>query len=247
MVAEHPSGRLETGTPTAGTPPSIAVEMKTFTESLATAGFTIARCLAVLVGNTREAWPYFKRWLAGHGPAWVDIADPFDTFAAAAVSKAVSVAFPERRTDTFWAPDVGDRLVCLQRLAAASGVARLEQSLHLNLHPVYGPWVSWRAVVVVDCDPGELGLSAAPPPPPVVAVGAGCLADASDKARAAYGVMTGDSLTALVPDPVSHLPTPVWRLFLAVRDAVHPNHPWRFGADQIEYHYSKNRAILSPA
>lgn len=36
-----------------------------------------------------------------------------------------------------------------------------------------------------------------------------------------------------------------WRIWVAVRDAIQPEHPWRYGDDQIIYHYRKDKAHLA--
>ncbi len=57
----------------------------------------------------------------------------------------------------------------------------------------------------------------------------------------------GNSLTSLVMDVSTSRRVGVWELFLAARDAVDVGAAWRFPRDQIEYHYTKNRAVLAPA
>lgn len=42
------------------------------------------------------------------------------------------------------------KYIAAQRLAAASGLSHLDESVHLSLHPVYGAWHSLRAVLVYD-------------------------------------------------------------------------------------------------
>lgn len=42
------------------------------------------------------------------------------------------------------------RVLSFQRLAHESGLAFLNPACHLCVHPVYGPWISLRAVVVLD-------------------------------------------------------------------------------------------------
>jgi hypothetical protein len=35
-----------------------------------------------------------------------------------------------------------------------------------------------------------------------------------------------------------------WQKWVAVRDAPFPGHPWRYSKHQLEYHYTRNPAIL---
>lgn len=38
-----------------------------------------------------------------------------------------------------------------------------------------------------------------------------------------------------------------WEKWVAVRDAPYPGHPRRFSKDQLEYHYTHNKAVLQRA
>jgi hypothetical protein len=50
------------------------------------------------------------------------------------------------------------RLVAMQRLAHAIGVAHLHPGSQLCIHPTYGPWIALRAVVVFRIDAAAAGL-----------------------------------------------------------------------------------------
>ncbi|CAN0351537.1 unnamed protein product [Phaeothamnion confervicola] len=49
------------------------------------------------------------------------------------------------------------RLVAVQRMAVVAGLCFLDPGTHLCVHPVYGPWLAFRAVLLFDVQ-GPPGL-----------------------------------------------------------------------------------------
>jgi cyanocobalamin reductase (cyanide-eliminating) / alkylcobalamin dealkylase len=109
----------------------------------------------------------------------------------------------------------GGAFLPLQRLAVATGLGALAPT-HLVIHPVYGPWFALRAVVVLDGDPP----ARAPIAPP-------CRCDAS----------CGEALSRAQQSMD-------WRDWLAVRESCSLQN-WRYGEDQIRYHYVNGLAARS--
>lgn len=178
-------------------------------------------CLAVLVANTRALWPHF---LAGRRAE----PDPLDRWVARRIQRAASQL--EVGWEVWLEPDPPPRRLPLQRLASLSGFAWLAPS-HLVLHPIYGPWVALRGVVVID----------APGPPPVAPLDAACgeCAQACKPALAA-------ALAATSSDPIPSHGQVVrgWRRWVAVRDACRQGQEHRYGEQQLRYHYTWDPAIL---
>jgi methylmalonic aciduria homocystinuria type C protein len=120
-------------------------------------------------------------------------------------------------------------MVAVQRLADLSGLARLAAS-KLSIHPLYGPWVAFRAVAVLDIR-GPSG-SAPGAAPACDACEASCL-PAFRRARDVWmSHATGEA---------------GWRAWLAVRESCPVGREYRYCDAQIEYHYTKDRAILRRA
>jgi methylmalonic aciduria homocystinuria type C protein len=109
----------------------------------------------------------------------------------------------------------GGAFLPLQRLAVATGLGALAPT-HLVIHPIYGPWFALRAVVVLDGEPP----ARAPIAPP-------CRCDAS----------CGDAL-ARAQQSMD------WRDWLAVRESCSLQN-WRYGEDQIHFHYVRGLATRS--
>jgi len=167
--------------------------------------FGRARARAIVVGNTRALWPRFlasgKRLL--------------DDYVMESVRDAIGGA----RAEVRWAHEV-PATVAIQRAASVAGLAYLAPS-HLCVHPVYGPWIALRAVIVLDED----GPARAPAIAPPCDCARGC-GPALERALAAGEPRTTEELRDR------------WRLWLAVRDACPVGSGHRYGNDQILFHYA---------
>jgi hypothetical protein len=168
--------------------------------------------LGILVGNTRALWPRFTAALAR--PALAADPHPLERYTEETIDAALPGAriyYGHRRYRGAFLP--------LQRLAVATGLGALAPS-QLVIHPVFGPWLALRAVIVTRGTPP-------PPPPPIeqpCRCGAAC-AEALARARAAGGPEAGAASGA-------------WRAWLAVRDAC-TLRGHRYSDDQILYHYTR--------
>ncbi|MBK9036437.1 MAG: hypothetical protein IPL61_35190 [Myxococcales bacterium] len=186
------------------------------------------RALVVVIGNTAALWPRFAAALADD-PDLAAAADPLDTYAAQVIGAAVAAATPDVATEVRYAPEPPPRCVAIQRLAEVAGLAALAPS-HLAIHPIYGPWFALRAAIVIDVD--------GPPPRPVPARACDCAQGcqpALDRALAAGAPRDAAELRER------------WRLWLAVRDACPVGRAWRYGEQQLTYHYTGDRAALPHA
>jgi cyanocobalamin reductase (cyanide-eliminating) / alkylcobalamin dealkylase len=185
--------------------------------------------LVVLVGNTRALWTRFLDALR-QDPEWINVEHPLDNYIATSILRALE-GCPVRH-EIRWAHDVSDRRIAIQRMAHASGFAWLSPA-HLSIHPVYGPWIALRAAICFAL-PGP----AAPPPleDPCGECPAACL-PVFDRAVREAGDAIGTDRTH----------SNSWKLWLEVRDACHVGREHRYSDEQIQYHYTKDRAILERA
>ncbi len=180
--------------------------------------------LGLLIGNTRALWPRFLDAL--QDPELASAPDPVDRYTErtlAGIFGAAAIYYGHREYASeppgeYASEPPGEQgpsgceraFLPLQRLAAVTGLGALAPS-QLVVHPIYGPWFALRAVVVLP------GIPVAHEP---IAKPCECGAPCSQALRAA-------------------LSTPErWRAWLAVRDACSLR-AWRYGEDQIHYHYTK--------
>ena len=201
----------------AGTPP--AQQLGTFGRQ---------RPLGLIVGNTRYFWRVFREAVDAD-PKLRNAVNPIDEytearigFATAALGRSTLVSFVHV-TDPAPLP--------IQRMAQSGGLAFLSPS-HLSIHPTYGPWIAFRAAIVVDDD--ELPPASAPGDSPCT----GCSRPCLPALEAAVASTRDPTVTSLGE---------AWPLWAKVRDVCPVGRAHRYGDDQIRYHYSKDRAMLGPA
>jgi methylmalonic aciduria homocystinuria type C protein len=153
-----------------------------------------------------------------------------DAYVIATVTDALQ-ALP-LRWDVRWAHDMR-RPVAMQRLAHVAGLAHLAPS-HLSVHLYYGPWIALRAAAIIDM-PGPVGPQPVPSNP---------CADCEHHCMAAYR----RALEAAGDVAATHAALDAhWTEWLAVRDACPTGRAYRYGDDQVRYHYTKDAEVLRAA
>ncbi len=176
--------------------------------------------LAVLVGHSRAVWAPFIAWL-GAEPLRLSRAHPLDDYTAAQVAVAVALTgvLAEVRYD--WQP------VDMLRAAEVAGLLSRGAS-GLGIHPVYGPWVALRAIVVFD--------QSAPVTRPLAASQCTHCATACAPVARALGPPTD------LDEVRSN-----WREWVALREACPLGAQARYSDEQIRYHYTGDRGVLHAA
>jgi hypothetical protein len=123
--------------------------------------------LGYLIGNTKRFWPIFLKWLQEQRQRRETTEEddavqqhPVDTYVK---DKIVDVLNKEMGMETgpaatnyeiYWSDEYDmDLLVSMGWVASCSGFAYLDEITHLTVHPVYGTWHSFRAVVVIKDSP----------------------------------------------------------------------------------------------
>lgn len=185
--------------------------------------------LALLVGNTRGAWPHFLDWLRER-PARLEAGDPFDSFVTDTIGAAIAAEIRAPH-QVRWAHRPEPHHVGFQRLAECAGLA-WQSPAWLSVHPVYGPWIALRAVVVLDA-PGPAQRPA--PMAPCTSCDHAC---APALARALRCANPGAA-----PGDVDY----DWRRWVALRDACPRGREHRYGEQQMRYHYQRSLAALRRA
>lgn len=182
--------------------------------------------LGLLVANSRALWAPFEREFARFGAQ----ADPLDAYTEWCFAEAER-EWPGVRS--FFSHGAVRPRLPVQKIADLSGGLPLGPA-HLNLHPLYGPWIALRGVLVV---PSE-------PPPP-----------ASDPAKSPCLGCSAPCRTALTEALADH-PTEPWpefahlsltrgglsaraQAFLRVRGVCPVGREHRYSDEQIFYHYRR--------
>jgi hypothetical protein len=181
--------------------------------------------LGLIVGNSRFLWDVL---LAAFGKEPERLADehPLDRYAMDRIASAAET-FNAPYTIA-WAHTPPPDAVPIQRIAHEVGFAWLSPS-HLSIHPVFGPWLGFRAVIVVDEESHLPEPTAAPDP---------CTRCAKPCLRA----LENAAMASRTVDQASvdkHFE--LWR---RVRDVCPEGAPYAYAEEQLRYHYTKERAPL---
>lgn len=179
--------------------------------------------LGVLIGNTRALWPPFKRSLE---PSSVLPAHPLDGYVERTIETLITILAP-LRANAYFAHVIRPRAVPMQRLAEAVGFAALSP-VELSVHAQLGPWFALRAVLVVDVQ-GPAG-DAPTPARPCQDCPRPCVAP-FQRALSLSPELDGRAVAEHAAD------------WIAVRDACPVGRPFRYGEEQLAYHYGLNRRI----
>jgi cyanocobalamin reductase (cyanide-eliminating) / alkylcobalamin dealkylase len=176
--------------------------------------------LGLVIGNTRHLWPVFIDILRKN-PELLESDHPLDTYIEGALTKALAETVSCRYAIS-WAHHTTPAAVPVQRIAQASGLAHLSPS-HLSIHPVHGPWMALRAVVVVDAQ-GSAGEASAAYDP-CTPCSKPCL-DALQRALE-HGESGGAALRH-------------WESWAVVRQVCPEGVHARYDEEQLRYHYAKD-------
>lgn len=199
--------------------------------------------VALLLGNSKALWPAFLEWL-GTQPDPKAVAEPLDTFVTSSIEEALTVFGGKH--DVFWPWEGGDRLVSMQRVAVCSALCYHDPETQLAIHPKFGAWVAFRALVVLDIPPAKLEVPKAAPER------LGCLLSDDEKvaARAAMAAALRASDEANLCTQLhgaNGMKTDVRLAWAALRDCVRVGRSHRYSEEQLTYHYTKEKAVLLQA
>mmetsp|Transcript_30029 Transcript_30029/g.96376 ORF Transcript_30029/g.96376 Transcript_30029/m.96376 type:complete len:258 (-) Transcript_30029:1390-2163(-) len=203
--------------------------------------------VGILIGNSKSLWTSFVRALKEDAELRAN-KDPLDTYTQSRVKDAVEEVYHDRKQELFWSCDYGDRLVAMQRIAELCKAAYLDHTSHLSVHPSYGSWIAWRAVVLLEGVESEFDdLPAAPPPPLPCPVSMEELAAAKEAIDSALSMSDQTKLREELHGESKDETSASWRHWLRVRETVKLGQEFRYSDDQAEYHYTKNRLVLERA
>lgn len=128
---------------------------------------------------------------------------------------------PPVRT-VFYPWEEDPRRVDFQELGRLSGLAAPAPS-GLSVHPIFGPWIAWRAAIVFDA-------GGPPLPEPETHPCGSCIERAC---MAGFASLKSQGFLESN-----------WRSWLAIRDACPVGRDSRYSPEQILYHYTKDKNIL---
>jgi len=117
-----------------------------------------ARSIVVIANGGGALWGALKRHAAAH-PGWLDREHPLDDFTRATVESEIAPAVRKSgaRCSIVFPFMNGRATLNFMQLGKAAGLAG-PSIVGVMVHPRFGPWIAFRAALLVDCaldEPGE--------------------------------------------------------------------------------------------
>lgn len=194
--------------------------------------------LGVLIGNTAALWQPFLRWLKA-APERLELPDPLDQYTERMAANVLSQQ-PFAAQIRF-SHDQTLRPFAAQKLAMLAGLA-WQSPASLSVHPAFGPWLSFRMAWVVDLPGPE--IPAVPATDPCGHCAQACLPALQQVLEKVTQHQANSGADAVIG---TSMISAFWQDWIAVRDACPVGHQHRFGAQQLGYHYLRDKAILRQA
>ena len=194
--------------------------------------------LGLVIGNSRLLWEPFVSALHADPVPQPDALDNYiERSVRAAIDSTASDSPDEQglvlaRCWVGFAHQLEPRPLPIQKLADHSGLAALGPA-HLNVHPLYGPWIALRAVVVCAFEPPAPLANGSPPS---AAPCDGCASPCRGALARALDPPPGpESDMGAMPAELND----TQRRFLMVREVCPVGRPHRYSDEQIVYHYAR--------
>jgi len=191
---------------------------------------------ALLIGNHKTLWPIFLKALPEE--PFKDTDNPLDTYTERTFD-ILAKRYLQEYTIHF--SHTLDSIVSMQRIAVLSGLVYQDSETHSTVHPVYGPWLAFRAVIVTNQSSETMPK---PVPQP-------CLLSPFQKTQAqkafakALEISSAESLELASLSQVSRddARTQAW---INVRLACDLAPAYCYSQNQLWYHYTKDPKYLLP-
>lgn len=200
--------------------------------------------LAVVIGNTRAMWDAFAMHLSTpEGSAVIEHADPLDEYTKQVIEGALQVVAPSSRCEVVYAFETVEshgRCCSVHTVGHLCGMAYYDaEHSKFSLHPTYGPWFAFRAVLVFPDIQWAALKPAHPPAEPA------CPCPEEELRAVAEGQQQVMSKWGSCPEQES------WDGLLRVTDLFTLGAEHRYGDLQARYHYTpdpnERRKILRDA
>ena len=200
--------------------------------------------LAFFIGNLKALWPYFLDWMRKQSLSDpnTSIPNPLDSYTTETISTVIQrFAGNILSLEIFWGYDTSpERLVDLNRASMVSQVCYFCDKLHLSVHPKFGSWVGFRAVVVLNATASHLG--GLEPPPPLTSL-------ISEDERILTEAALADALRATSEEYQSTggMTLETAHKWAEMRNCVSLGREYKYLPLQSQYHYVKDPKLLRKA
>jgi len=186
-----------------------------------------------VIGNGGpDFWQKFKAH-AAENPGWWDREDPLDDFTRDIIDK--EIVTPIRRLDlscTAVYPFGSPPTLNFMQLAMLAGLAS-RSIIGVVVHPLFGPWIAFRAALLLDCELDNLGDASGFDPCPTCRTRA-CIAACP---ASAVSYPSGWDIPRCLSHRVEAYPDCATQCHARVACVLSPEH--RYPDDELAYHQSR--------
>ena len=187
--------------------------------------------LAILVGNTKNMWEPFLRYIARKlslNDSYLDTNEHcLDEYTKFVVQEAIdTLPYPVEVYYAFEEVRTTGRCISVGTAAHVSGLAHYNSTLQRSVHPLYGPWLAFRAVIVFTNLIPDLQRPAAP----------------EDPMRAAELIHVSQLQSKCFARWPERSEDENWRCLVEIARAFETGSTFEYSDDQIKFHYEPNPA-----
>jgi methylmalonic aciduria homocystinuria type C protein len=153
--------------------------------------------------------------------------NPLDQYCETTIRHVIQRFYKNQEFSIFWSHDYQpEKLVSFQRVAVAAGLTFFDKESQLTIHPKFGPWISYRAIAVINDD-----VPSRPPPPQLryeeILTSSQVPHEFMEKLKD-FSEKLDDATAALI----------------SLRDAIELGRQYRFSQPQVLYHYTKDQKFI---
>ena len=181
--------------------------------------------VGMLIAKHLGMWPRFITYLSDNIDQ-LDVSDPLDTYTENSTYFALRQF--EGSPIVRFAHQKPPKRVAMQHLAHVCGFANRSAS-HLCVHPVYGPWIGLRGVIIFE-EASSLPQIEKTNPCDMLCV---------NRCGTAFSAEM-----ALMSNPTHASLRKGWKNWLRIRDLCSVGKVYRYTQPQLEYHYTTDKDIL---
>lgn len=202
--------------------------------------FGRSSAFSLLIGNTRHFWPFFLAWLQNEQEKDNELLEhPVDTYVHSFIESIIGTHFDDGTNyKIFWSDlTSGQQLVSMQHVSSVSGLCYHDKHSHLSIHPEFGPWLAFRAIVVLDRP-----FLTSPPPLIPCLLSTTEIENAQKAMTAALAASDPTNLCEQLHGGSKNEDTLL--AWIALRDCITTGRKYRYSEGQLNYHYTKDTKVL---
>ncbi|KAK8803437.1 hypothetical protein WA158_001131 [Blastocystis sp. Blastoise] len=194
------------------------------------------QCFGIAIGNNKDLWKEFIKYIDLHSTL-IKESDPLDVYTKEMIEQSmneVSKTVSNCQYTIRYSYDTNiEKVVSMTKIAYISGISAISPKSYLCIHPLYGPWIAMRAVIIINQE------STFPPP----TILNSSFEDPRIEDECGKEV-ENICKTVLNESNTKYMPRQVWLKWLNMRLKYQYGQEWMYSPYQAIYHYSKRKIYI---